>query len=478
MNKTNFEFVVYAICLWFVLYLMLEEEAYPKGPIFPIIALYLGAVGSGVISYVKIAGSPIPSLLGMLVVGCYLRNVDAVNGLKSEWTSVIKKLALAVILTRAGLVLDLEGVKKLGRPTILMSFVPCVVEACVVAAMSRALLSPTMSWDWCLMLGFIIAAVSPAVVVPSLTDLQCRGYGVSKGIPSMVLAASGIDDVIAVTGFGVTFGIAFSSDLGLSIAQGPIDLCIGVIGGILGGLFLSFTAFSRHPKLSYSITFRTVILLLSSVCAVLGFGKLGYTGGGALFTMVSAVVVKKYSTPGEGEEDREMTKSINEVEKTLAATWDLVAKPLLFVLIGSDVELSNLTGEVVGYGTIILLVGLIVRLPSVVLVTHGSSLTLYERLFVAIAWLPKATVQAALGSIALDRVRDDTIIDSEKEMWAQNVLSLSVLAIVYTAPVGAVLIEVLGPKLLEKESISKEPTEDSNSSARQPDQEDSTSETA
>eukprot|EP01060_Flectonema_neradi_P010496 TRINITY_DN17584_c0_g1_i1.p1 TRINITY_DN17584_c0_g1~~TRINITY_DN17584_c0_g1_i1.p1 ORF type:complete len:478 (+),score=97.40 TRINITY_DN17584_c0_g1_i1:45-1478(+) len=477
MNKTTFEFAVYAVIIWFVLYLMLEEEAYPKGPIFPIIALYLGAVASGVISMIKIAGSPIPSLLGMLVVGCYFKNVEAVNGLKSEWSSIIKKLALAVILTRAGLVLDLEGVKKLGRPTILMSFVPCIVEASVVAVMSRALLSPTMPWDWCLMLGFIIAAVSPAVVVPSLTDLQCRGYGVSKGIPSMVLAASGIDDVIAVTGFGVTYGIAFSSDLGLSIAQGPIDLCIGIVGGILGGLFLTYTSFSRHPKLSYSPTFKTVTLLLSSVCAILGFGKLGYTGGGALFTMVSAVVVKKYTTPTGDQEDEAMTEEMNGIEATLAAIWELVAKPLLFVLIGSAVELGNLTGEVMGYGTIILAVGLIVILPSVVLVTHGSSLNFRERIFVAIAWLPKATVQAALGSIALDKVRDDAVIDLEKETWAENVLSLSVLAIIYTAPVGAVLIEVLGPSLLTKEH-TKAASEDSSSNQPDGEENDSTSESA
>ena len=429
------EICVMVLAGWFVTWLLANDVAYPDGPIFPLCALYLAAVAASWVARLKVFNAPVPNLLGMIIAGAVLRNVGAVNGLESAWSGAIRKLALAVILIRGGLFLDAKAIVRLGRPTMLLATLPCLVEAAVVACTARLLFTePRFPWPWCAMLGFIVAAVSPAVIVPSLTELSKKGYGVKQGIPSMVLAAAGIDDVVAVTGFGVAFGISFSSNLALSIAQGPIDLAIGLAAPVLIGYPLTKVVLDDRFNLGISIAFKAGCLLFVGVALIVGLGKLGHTGGGALATMLLGVAIQRFSA--------DAASVIVPADVHIAAVWDRLAKPFLFVLIGAAIDVGTLSGSVVGYGLAIIAVGLVFRLPAVLACVQGTPLTRKERLFVTLAWLPKATVQAALGSLALDKVEEADVVDEDEKGWAEKILAISVLAILCTAPLGAVLIEV------------------------------------
>lgn len=286
------------------------------------------------------------------------------------------------------------------------------------------------------MLGFVTAALSPAVVIPSLKQLQDDGYGVAKGVPAMVLAAAALDINVAVTGFGVFFGIAFSSGgLGLAIAHGPIDIAIGAVGGAAAGGLLSLLRLTDAAPSRYAAA-----LFATSACSVIGFGRIAHSGGGCLLAVCAAFVAKQLWPPA-------MTAAADALLKQL---WDGAAKALLFGCIGAAVDVSFLSADLLGAAVVIVLCGLASRLPASMLATQGSPLTLRERLFVTLAWLPKATVQAALGPVALDRALARQPRDPLEVHWGEQVLCVTALAVLLTAPVGALLISLSGPRLLSR----------------------------
>ena len=435
MDLISAEVLALVIWGWFILYLLLGDDALPGGPIFPLTALFVCSVLASCVSWIKLAGAKVPSLLGMIIVGAVMRNVGAIDSLENSWSSAIRKIALAIILTRAGLVMSVEAVKKLGRPTVMLATFPVLSEAIVVSVMTRFLLTgPQMSWSWCFMMGFIVAAVSPAVIVPVLTDLQQRGVGLSKGVPSMILCAAGFDAVVAVTGFGIAFGISFASNLAMSVAQGPIDIAVGLSAPLAIGFFYAKVLLLDVFNLGFNFFFQVIILLLMGTSFVIGFGEIGYTGGGALAAMLMGAVIQYF-----GAEKKEL---LEEMGAVYAVVWERAAKPLLFVLIGAAIDMGTLDAEVVGIGIGIIAIGLSVRLPMVVACMSRTNLTAKERAFVAIAWLPKATVQAALGSLALDEVKEMSPEPENEKKWGERILAVSVLAILCTAPLGAVLVEV------------------------------------
>eukprot|EP00659_Diplonema_papillatum_P000787 gene787-1208_t len=424
MKSKNAEAVILAVVLWFVTYLVIGDNALPGEPLFPMVALFVAANFGGLIQRIQIKSVAIPGLLGMIIVGAVLRNTGALKGRSDDWSSAMRTIALGIILTRGGLALDLSALKTLGRPTVLMSCLPVLGEAVTDLLLAKALTD--LPWAWCCMLGFILAAISPAVIVPHLTELQVLRYGTQRGIPSMLLVASGVDVVIAVTGFGICYGIAFESSLALSVAKGPIDIAIGFAAS--GALAYMYAKLFDSDLCSDG--FKAALFLLTGIACTFGFGKLGYSGGGALATMLMGAFVQKLTS-----------YDIKALNQRLADSWDLVAKPLLFGLIGAAIDVETLTGRTVRNGVIILFGGLVVRLAMVNLSIAGKDLTRNERIFVTLAWVPKATVQAALGPSVLDYIRDDDDATPEEEDWAQQILTMSVLAILIAAPLGAAFIE-------------------------------------
>ncbi|KAJ9462754.1 hypothetical protein DIPPA_14705 [Diplonema papillatum] len=436
MNRKGVEVAALVALVWFISWLLLDSDALPNQPWFPVTLTFVASMLGGFVQKLRIGSVAVPGLLGMILVGAILRNSGALDGLKSTWNSSIRTLALGVILTRGGLVLDLSVLRSQGRSVLLLSALPCLASAVTHALVAKALTD--MPWVWCLMLGFILAPVSPAVIVPNLTELQVGKYGTAKGVPSMLLAATGVDVVVAVTGYGVCYGLTFDSSVPMSIAKGPI--------GIVGGVIISVIAASLFAKLFDSPLpsdgFKAASYLLAGLSCMVGSYKYGYSGGGALATMLTGALLRRWTNYDLGL-----------LTNTLAAAWELAAKPLLFGLIGAAIDMDVMTGQEVLHALGIFAAGLAVRLVMVQVSLLGTNLNLNERMFIMLCWLAKATVQAALGPSVLDHVQKQGDVDPEEESWGQQILITSVVAIIIAAPIGAGCIEVFGTKLLEREDL-------------------------
>lgn len=402
-------------------------------------ALALGVLfAAAVLGGLLVRSLRMPPLLGMLLAGIAVRNLpgDLLSDLPDDWSIALRLVALTIILLRAGLGLDLDALAGVRSDLIRLAFLPNLSEAATVAVVAKVALDMPLLWG--LLLGFVVSAVSPAVVVPSLLDLQHRGFGVSKGIPTMVLAAATFDDVLSITGFGATLSLIFANDSGTSVTgsllRAPLELALGLITGILAGLLC--TALVAAPT-----WLRLSALTGLGLAAVFGGWTIGFAGGGGLAALTMGAVAA-----------RGWLDAATPVARGLGRAW-APAQPLLFSLIGAAVALSAVESTFVVGGLVILAAGLAVRLLVTYASTSAVNFSVHERLFVALAWLPKATVQAAIGALALDLARQ-TQADPQAEIHGTQVLTVAVLAIVVTAPLGALAIAWSGPRWLEQASDS------------------------
>ncbi|KAM4536639.1 sodium/hydrogen exchanger 9B2-like isoform 2-T2 [Odontesthes bonariensis] len=432
--------------LFGVVWSITGKECLPGGNLFGIVILFTCSVLGG-----KLAGMiqlptlpPFPPLLGMLLAGLLLRNVPIITDaifIDTHWSAALRNIALSIILTRAGLGLDPSALSRLKAVCVRVAVGPCMLEASTIAVVSHFLLR--LPWVWGFILGFVLAAVSPAVVVPSMLLLQREGYGVEKGIPTLLMAAGSFDDILAITGFSTCLGIAFSTgSTWMNILKGLLEVVGGVLAGVVLGLFLCLFPSKDQEDL---VGRRTLMLLGLSIFSVFFSHVVGFAGAGGLCTLVlsflAALGWKSDKVP---------------VAAMVGQAWD-VFQPLLFGLIGAEITIATLSPSTVGLGMACICVGLVIRLLFTFLLVHFGGFNLKEKLFIAVAWLPKATVQAAIGSKALDMARetgDETLI-----RFGLDVLTLAVLAILTTAPIGALGIGLAGPRLLARQ-VKAEETED------------------
>ncbi|PSN35039.1 Sodium/hydrogen exchanger 9B2 [Blattella germanica] len=402
-------------------------------------------------------------------MGVLLRNVGfmKLSGDYLEVAADLRKFALVIILIRAGLGLDPVALKRLSGMVMRLAIIPSIVEVSATAVMAYFFLD--LPWIWGFLLGAVMAAVSPAVVVPCLFSLQDRGYGRSKGIPTLVIAAASFDDIISISLFGVILTIIYSSDsLTMTILKGPIGLVGGMVFGICWGTLLWYIP-ERHDR--FVVILRSILLGGGGVLVLFGTEAIGYDGAGPLGCVVAAFVAS------HGWRKQGYTDDNNPVGACFSVFWTIF-QPILFGLIGTEIDLYFLDLRTVGLGAGCLAVSLASRIIISVFVASGGNLTWKEKIFVAWAWFPKATVQiinldlhyiflstnmilmimllnlilqAAIGPVALDIARQ--IRSEEAETYATKVLIVAVLAILVTAPTGAILISILGPRLLQRESI-------------------------
>ncbi|CAI5669726.1 unnamed protein product [Oreochromis niloticus] len=430
--------------LFGVVWSITGRECLPGGNLFGIIILFICSVlGGKLVGMIQLPTlPPFPPLLGMLLAGLLLRNVPYVTDaifIDTHWSAALRNIALSIILTRAGLGLNPEALSRLKAVCVRVAVGPCMVEACIVAVVSHFLLG--LPWVWGFILGFVLAAVSPAVVVPSMLLLQREGYGVEKGIPTLLMAAGSFDDILAITGFSTCLGIAFSTgSTWMNILKGLLEVVGGIVAGMILGMFLYCFPSNDQEDL---VLRRTLMLLGLSTFSVFFSHVIGFAGAGGLCTLVLAFLAalgwKTEKAP---------------VAEMVGRSWD-VFQPLLFGLIGAEITIKALSPSTVGLGMACILVGLVIRLLVTFLLVHYGGFNLKEKLFISVAWLPKATVQAAIGSKALDMAREEG--DEALIKFGLDVLTLAVLAILTTAPVGALGIGLAGPRLLARQV--KEETE-------------------
>uniref|UniRef100_A0A8C6KAJ8 Solute carrier family 9 member B2 n=1 Tax=Nothobranchius furzeri TaxID=105023 RepID=A0A8C6KAJ8_NOTFU len=429
--------VLLAAVLFGVIWSVTEEECLPGGNLFGITVLFLCAlIGGKLVAFIRLPKlPPFPPLLGMLLMGFLLRNIPVVTDgvyINFRWSASLRNIALAVILARAGLGLDPKALRKLKSVCVRVAAGPCLMEACTAAVISHFLMG--LPWVWSFILGFVLGAVSPAVVVPSMLQLQKDGYGVEKGIPTLLMAAGSFDDILAITGFTTCLGMAFATgSTWYNLLRGVLEVAGGTAAGILLGFLIQYfpSVDQKHVVMK-----RSFLVLGLSIFAVFGSGVAGFPGSGGLCTLVLAFLAGM----GWGPEKAR-------VEEVVSWVWD-VFQPLLFGLIGAEIRVSKLEGCTVGLGIASLLIALLVRILFTLVCVLRAGFNVREKVFIALAWMPKATVQAAIGPTALDmaRMRDD----EQLQEYGMDVLTVAVLSILLTAPMGALIIGLCGPRLLHK----------------------------
>ncbi len=375
-----------------------------------------------------------PGLVGMLLLGV-LFGPFVLNWLAPDFmlvSSDLRMMALIVILLRAGFELSREALSKVGKQTLLMSFVPGVCEGSAIALLGPLFLPLTHLES--ALLGFILAAVSPAVVVPLMIRFIEERRGAKKGIPTMILGAASIDDVFAITIFSVLLGFynGQSVNIGRALAGIPVSILLAV--GI--GLLLGWMLYRLFERFNPRATKRTLIVVGVSILLVRIQQLLE---GTVPFAALLAVMALGFIILEKREH------MAHELSAKLGKVW-IFASILLFTLVGAQVNLPvALDAGLAGLGLIVC--GLVARSAGVLLCLIRSPLNRNERLFAIIAYLPKATVQAAIGAVPL------TVMTQMGRNTAPGniILAVAVLSILFTAPLGAWVIAWAGPRLLTQD---------------------------
>lgn len=368
----------------------------------------------------------LPSLLGMLITGIvlgpYVLNLldDSILGISAE----LRKIALIIILTRAGLGLDLSGLKKIGRPAVLMCFVPASFELIGMILLAPKLMGLTVLEA--AIMGAVLAAVSPAVVVPRMVKLMDEGYGVNEGIPQLILAGASVDDVYVIVLFSTFVGMMQGEGASIfKFVNIPISIFLGIAIGLLIGVLLAYFFKKMHIR----DTSKVLIILSISFLLVVMEDKLSTP------ITFSALIAIMFIDIG-------LQKKRETVAKRLSVKYGklwVAAEVFLFVLVGATVNIGYL-GKVGVKALIVIIGALVFRMFGVFVCLLGTSLKRKERLFTMLAYTPKATVQAAIGGIPL----------ALGFTCGDLVLTVAVLAIVLTAPLGAFAIDLSYKKLLNR----------------------------
>lgn len=367
----------------------------------------------------------LPSLLGMLltgiILGPYVLNLldESILGISSE----LRKIALIIILTRAGLGLDLSGLKKIGRPAVLMCFVPASFELIGMILLAPKLMGVTLLEA--AVMGAVLAAVSPAVVVPRMVKLMEEGYGVKEGIPQLILAGASVDDVYVIVLFSTFVGMMQGK--GASVIQFiniPVSIFLGIAIGLLLGILMAYF----FQKIHIRDTSKVLIILSVSFLLVVIEDWLTTS------ITFSALIAIMFIGIGLQRKRQVVAKRLSVKYGKL---W-VAAEVFLFVLVGATVNIEYLGN--VGIKAIVVILGaLVFRMLGVFVCLLGTSLNAKERLFAMMAYTPKATVQAAIGGIPL----------SLGFACGDTILTVAVLAIVLTAPLGAFAIDLSYRKFLK-----------------------------
>ena len=381
--------------------------------------LILGVIASYLFKKINM-----PSLIGYIFIGIILGPycLNVLDSSLLDISSTLRNIALVIILTRAGLTLKITDLKKIGISAILMSFIPALMEILGFVLLSRSLLD--ISINEALIMGSIIAAVSPAVIVPRMIDLINNNYGTLKGIPQLILAGSSVDDVVVLVLFTSFLSLenANSFDI-LALIQIPLSIILGIIIGCIIGFIID--------KIFRMININTIsqLLVVLSISFILKYAEDYFVFSGLIAIMALSITLKYLNTA--------ITDKLQSNYNNLWSVFEI----FLFVLVGAMVNISYAFKA--GINVILIIIGsLLFRMIGVFICLLTTKFNKKEKIFCFIAYMPKATVQAAIGAIPL----------SIGLSCGDLALTIAVCSILLSAPVGAYLIDNLYDKLLTHDS--------------------------
>lgn len=372
----------------------------------------------------------VPRIIGMfltgIILGPYVLDLldPSILGISSE----LRQMALIIILIKAGISLDISDLKKVGRPAILMSFLPAVFEIIAFVILGPVFLPCTRIEA--AIIGAVLGAVSPAVVVPRMVMLMDNKYGTNKSIPQLIMAGASLDDVFVIVIFSTFLGMAEGQKATfVNFLNIPISIILGILLGIIFGLILAWFFELAYKKKHYIRNSFKVIIVLGVAFLLMAVedwldGIVAVSGLLAVMSMACALKMKVIPFVS------------NRLQEKFGKLW-LAAEVLLFVLVGAAVDIRY-TLKAGAYAIVMILIALIFRSIGVLLCLIGTNLNRKERLFCVLSYLPKATVQAAIGGVPL----------ALGLPCGKLVLSVAVLSILITAPLGAFAMDVSYKKLL------------------------------
>lgn len=370
----------------------------------------------------------LPGLLGMLLLGVAI-GPYGFNWIDPSFLGLsgdLRIIALIIILLRAGLGLHRDAIRKVGMPAVKMSFIPCLLEGLAITLLANQILG--LSYLEAGMLGFIIAAVSPAVIVPQMLSFIERGRGAARGVPTLILAGASADDVVAITVFAVFRGTYLGKSVNLFLTV--LGIPLSIILGIISGLILGYTLLHLFKRFKIRNSEKLLLILAAAIFLT--------EIGDALNNWVPVAGLLGVMTIGFVIVDRNPNLGVQLSEK-FTKVW-ILAEIILFVLVGAQVNIY-LAISAGAAGILIIGGGLLARSLGVYLSLLGTKLTRAEKIFSMVAYTPKATVQAAMGAVPL----------AAGVASGDMILAVSVLAILFTAPLGAAGVKIVGEKVLKEE---------------------------
>jgi NhaP-type Na+/H+ or K+/H+ antiporter len=386
--------------------------------------LILGFIIGWLLSKIKI-----PGLVGMIIVGLLIGPycLGLIDEKILSISTELRQVALVIILTRSGLNLDIDSLKKIGRPAILMSFIPATLEIIGITLISQLLLEITIFES--ILLGTVLAAVSPAVVSPRMIKLIEERFGENHQVPKLILAGSSVDDIYVIVLFYTFLGLVGNNTFDfVSITMIPVTIILGVLLGIIVGFILSYILKKTNFKTTINI-----LIIISSSFLMIGLENMlkDYISISSLLGIMVIGIILLFR-------NKEQAKQLSDGYNNLWIFFEII----LFVLVGATVDFSYAINNGL-IAILILMIGLLFRTLGVLLCLIKTKLTFKERLFTILAYIPKATVQASIGGIAL----------SLGLSCGSIILTVSVISILITAPIGAILIDNLSSKLLDRTDL-------------------------
>lgn len=375
----------------------------------------------------------LPRIIGMLFTGIILGPyvLELLDSSILDISAELRKMALVIILIKAGLSLNLKDMKAVGRPAILMSFIPATFEIAAFILFAPFILNITVTEA--AVMGAVLAAVSPAVVVPRMVSLMEERYGTQKCIPQMILAGASLDDVFVIVLFTTFVSMAQGGTFHVSDFAGiPLSIVLGLVLGACTGVILTlfFEAKYKQQELIRNSTKVIIILAVSFLLLSVEDWLKGIVPVSGLLAIISMSIILA---------QRSISEVTGRLQEKFGKLW-IAAEVLLFVLVGAAVDI-RFTLKAGPLAILMIFIGLAFRSVGVLICLIGTNLNKQERLFCIIAYMPKATVQAAIGSVPL----------ALGLPCGPIVLSIAVLSILITAPLGALGIDTSGKKLLQRE---------------------------
>lgn len=404
------------------------------------IALSLGLIiVLGLLSTKILKRFEVPGFIGLIGLGILLGPyvLDLLHGSFLELSRELCTIAIVILLIRAGLAISQDSVRKIGPTALKMGSLPSIFEGLSVTLIAPMLLNISIIEGG--MIGFILSAVAPAILVPNMLDLIDKGIGIKKGIPTILLAGASSDDVVAITIFSAFLGIYFGTNVNIlwTILGIPLSLILGLILGLIIGIVL----LNLFNKWDFSITEKLLMILASGLLLnALGQALEGTIPiAGLLGVMVIGFMIIN-----------RLPKTGKRLSEHFSKLW-ILAEIIVFVMLGAQLNIF-LAWSLLGTGLLIVVSGLLFRSLGVYVSLLGTDLNLKEKLFSMIAYVPKATVQATVGSIPL----------AAGVASGETIVAIAAIAIIFTAPIGAIGIKVFGKRLLSKDIEDIDETTPSN----------------